>query len=287
MNDCSKIELDEKKKIMLDMLQSFFAYCEKHSLKCFLAGGTLLGAVRHKGYIPWDDDVDLMMPLDDYNKLIKLALLEPIGEYYFLSSMESNKQHMWPMLKLIDKRTVLIEKDTVRKKLEEQQAKYYGVYLDVFPMYGMPINYNDRISHQKTINRIYSDYKKTTRIMTKRKSDSKLVFYFRRLVYDIVCIPYRLIGTKHYIRKMMECISRFPLKDSEYYGFSCGITKGTKDHFRTVLLNNILDLQFESLKCPAPSGYDEMLKNQYGDYMQLPPVEQRRYHPSDVFWRLE
>jgi len=285
MNAGRDIQLSEKKEIMLEMLKQFFAYCEANQLRCYLAGGTLLGAVRHKGYIPWDDDIDLMMPLDDYKKLMDLSIDKPIGENIFLSSTKSNSNHMWPMLKVIDMRTSLVDKGTVRATFEKKQASFYGVYLDVFPMYGLPIEFNQRMRCQKKINRIYSGLKKSVRIMTKRPQDSNSVFYFRRCVYDIVCIPYRFLGYKFFLNKMDEIIQMYNIKDSEYFGFSCGITRGTKDHFRTALISDTELLPFENLKCPVFSGYDEMLKNQFGDYMQLPPKDQRRWHPTNTKWR--
>ena len=126
--------LSEIKKIELDILRAFRSFCEKNSLRYFLAYGTLLGAVRHGGFIPWDDDIDVAMPRTDYERFLK-EFRDERYEVYDLSK----KGYFYPFAKLCDTTTVLIEEMSVKNSI--------GVYIDIFPMDG--IADNDQSQHSK------------------------------------------------------------------------------------------------------------------------------------------
>ncbi len=284
MNFCEEINLDERKAIMLNMLEVLLKYCEAHNIRIFLCGGTLLGAVRHKGYIPWDDDIDVMMPMEDYERFMDSINKEPMPEPYRFSTPKNNRNHMWPFSKMVDYRTVLTE-PVVTKRLRKQQEKYYGIYIDIFPMYGLPDEKNERLVFQKEICNLYEKYKKSTRVMNRRPNDSMILYTIRYVLYEIYCFPNRIIGMKYYLKNMDAMKHMYPLDLSKKFGFATGITTGEKDHIETAFLDNVTTLQFENLQCPILSNFHIILKNQYGDYMLLPPEGQRHIHPSNVKWR--
>ncbi len=125
-----KIEIDEMRQRLLSMAEYLQNICKENGLKMFLSGGTLLGAVRHKGFIPWDDDIDVHMPRPDYDRLIKIfKRKENIGKYKLLSH-ELNDKYVYTFAKLVDDDTLLIEDDIY-------SGVDMGLYLDIFPIDGL------------------------------------------------------------------------------------------------------------------------------------------------------
>lgn len=281
-----EIGLEERKVLMLNLLDIFLNYCKKNDLQVYLGGGTLLGAVRHRGYIPWDDDIDVIMPITDCEKLIGLIETNPLPEPYHFSTPQNNPYHMWPFYKMIDFRTVLIEPITTKKR-QKQQKQYYGIYIDIFPMYGLPNNDNEKKRFQDELCLLYEKFKKATRVMNRRSTDNYFLYKTRSILYFIYSLPNKIIGGEYYLNRMFAKMKQYSLAESEQFGFTAGLTTGNKDHVDTSNLDHITFLDFETLKCPVLACYDSMLKNQYGDYMMLPPVGQRHMHPSNVKWRKE
>ena len=281
-----EICLEERKLILISLLDVLINYCRKHELKIYLCAGTLLGAVRHHGFIPWDDDIDVMMPMEDCQKLMEIIKSDPLPESYHISTPKNNPHHMWPFYKMIDYRTVLIEPITTKKR-QKLQELYYGIYIDIFPMYGLPNDEIERMKFQEELCLLYEQFKRATRVMNRRPTDSYLLYKIRSVLYYFYCLPNKIIGGEYYLQKMFEKMQQFPLSKSEKFGFTAGLTTGTKDHVNTSNLNHVTTIIFENLECPILEDYDSMLKNQYGDYRILPPKEQRHIHPSHVKWRKE
>ena len=125
-----RISFEEAKRVELDILLHVAKFCDEHGLRYFLAYGTLIGAVRHKGFIPWDDDIDIQMPREDYEKLLELYPKENTDEKYFLLAPEMKGAHH-PYAKIIDTRTV-------KKELGAKKNNPLGVDIDVFPLDGQP-----------------------------------------------------------------------------------------------------------------------------------------------------
>ena len=130
-----KIDNVEAKEIMLDILLQFSNFCEKHNLKYALGYGTLLGAIRHSGYIPWDNDIDVTMPRPDYEKFRELMTTTSVSEN--ISCLDYKFCNTFPFLKLVDNRTILKE-----KFLRKDDG--LGLYIDIFPLDGMPDLENER-----------------------------------------------------------------------------------------------------------------------------------------------
>lgn len=266
------------------MLKELLDYCKQNNLKIFLIGGTLLGAVRHKGYIPWDDDIDVAMPYDDWCQLMDLVDRNVFPHPFRFSTIKNNRYHIWPFMKMIDYSTVLVE-PMVTSELQEKQKEFYGVYIDIFPMYGLPNEFEMRNKFQVELCNLYEKFKKASRIMNRRTSESFLLFKTRSILYYFYTLPYKIVGWRYYLKQINKLIKLYDINRSEKFGFATGLTTGTKDHNNTEDLSNVVLMEFEGLKCPVLANYDSILKNQYGDYMQLPPEDTRHIHPSNVKWR--
>ena len=279
-----EIDLNKKHELLLNLLDEFQQYCQEHDLNCYLAGGTLLGAVRHGGFIPWDDDIDVMMPMDDYNRLVKIVESDRFREPYHISTPQNNPDHMWPFLKFIDYTTILIE-PMVTSNMKKKQKGFYGVYIDIFPMYGLPNDSFERDKYQTRLCGLYKKYAKSVRVMNRRADDNTIIYGLRYLLYDILTLPNKVMGRKYYLKKISRMINSIPFMSTNYWGYTVGITSGNKDHGKTEYLKHISDIRFEDLECKILSSYDSMLSQQYGDYMELPPENKRHIHPSYVSWR--
>lgn len=248
-----KINLEELKKIELDILDYVVSICEENSLIYFLDSGTLLGAVRHHGFIPWDDDIDIIMPRCDYIKLEKLI---PQDGKYKILSMHNNSSYYYPFMKVVDSETMLNEYDV-------KPIDGLGVYIDVFPVDGFPNEEHNRMKFQKKVwfYRIAECYS----VMRKKPCGlDKLFKYYL----------FKLIGWKSLLKKVEELATKYDCYETKYA--NCVVA--TSNKFRSVpseIYQNKTKLVFEGKEYCVPKEYDYYLNLLYGNYMKLPPIEER------------
>ena len=263
------IEKDELKKIQLDILQAVHDYCTNKRLDYSLACGTLLGAVRHKGFIPWDDDIDICMLRKDYDELEKIfpELLD--GKYVFLT-LGRSKEWNRPWGKVIDTRTVLYE--------DVNTNDGFGVGIDVFPMDDVYDNYRfilwkfrqHLLIYLWSIKQMVKDHKRNI-FRNSIISITQLLLYFvsiRRLavLVDRYAKKYNNLGLKDVIESCDDV----------------NIDKSVKKE----VFNSYVKLEFEGHLFKAIKGYDNYLKNTYGDYMKLPPEDKRvSHHSFHAYWK--
>ena len=257
------INLDELKSIQLDLLQKTADFCEKNGLRYFLCGGTLIGAIRHKGYIPWDDDIDIAMPRPDYDRFVK-SFNHP-ENYYQVVSPDINSEYEYCFAKVYDNRTVLNEL--------HYPGDTFGVYIDVFPADGV------------------KDASQIRKIMLLRKIlNTKRANYFKRTISKkiintfgkMLLLPY----SAHQIAKWID-------NECRKYAFGslpkAGVIAnpfGPGEMVDKSVFDSEVYREFEGRKYRVPIGYDTWLRSVYGDYMQLPPVEHRvSHHTFDAWWK--
>lgn len=248
-----------------NILNEIVRICDKNKLNYVLVGGTLLGAIRHKGFIPWDDDLDIAMPRKDYKKFIEICKKD-LNEKYFLDYIGSNKNYWLPFMKIRNRKTIY----------EEKWQKYYngekGIWVDIFPLdYTNKENSFFLKLQEKLIKKIKGLlYIKNLRSINKK--EDKLL---KRLSIKLIKkIPNR------FLHKLINGIMSFNKKeDSKYFvnfGSQYGIRKQT--HLKEKYFPAI-EVEFEGQKYKAPNDYNYVLTNIYGnDYMQLPPEEKRVTH---------
>ncbi len=242
--------------VMLDELIELDKICKKYNIKYWIDGGSFLGAVRHKGFIPWDDDIDVCMLEEDYKKFLKIAKQE-LPRNIFLQTQETDKNYKWfPYEKLRDRNSIFIEEGQ-----KENELFHQGINLDIFVMDSFKIKINkflkiyNFLSKIETIkiSNIENNFIILKKIILKLKLN-KLHYKFSRLFLEKINNN-SLIGYRYLFPQLFKYRDIFPLSE----------------------------IEFEGHKFPCPNNADAYLKELYGDtYMELPPEKDRVWHAKEI-----
>ena len=263
--------MNDLQKVQLDILKDFIRVCEKNNLKYFLVSGTCLGAVRHKGFIPWDDDIDVGMPREDYDKL--LALQKDFKERYFIQTYKTDPKYLYNFAKIRDSETTYIENNFMTTQIN------HGVWLDVFPLDGFSYEYEDSAKFEKEV-------KKTWRKTilgypwNLRRKFSKRTF-FKDLGLNIVALLTFWTGVGHYRNKSVEKrLTRIPYSKAKTVGNHYGIYY-KKEAMPIEWFGEGSKATFEGVEVIIPKEWDKYLTKLYTDYMTPPPEDKRIGHHFD------
>ena len=264
-----KIELEEIKKIELEILIHFDEFCKEHDIKYSLTGGTLLGAIRHKGFIPWDDDIDIMMNRDQYEKFIKLYSNE--GNRYKLITRHNSKKYNYMFSKVVDTNTTLIEDHNYK-------VKDMGVFIDIFPIDTLGNSYEE--AHKK-LKKIKYNFYLAVASNWRHYYINKSKGFLRQIPRFIFFILSRFINGN---KKYDKIESLFPFdNNAKYFGCACGVY-AYKEIMSSDIFKDYIEVEFEGRKFMSIEKYDDYLKGIYNNYMELPPVEMRvTHHTFDAF----
>lgn len=258
--------LKKLQEIEIEIIKYFDKVCDENNLKYYLAYGSLLGAVRHGGFIPWDDDVDMHMLGKDYLKLVEI-LRNNLDKKYFFQSLETEKNYylLWNKIRLNN--TIFIEKGWEDNKIHQ------GISLDIFPLIDYPDNEKDKkkidrmfkitklmIDNNMKVNKNYDSYGFSGKILSK-------LFKF---------IPQSIRNKK--IIKNIQFLCNYE-SSSEYY-FS--LIRGTTKKYSKSSFKDIKKIKFEDANFSAPVESEKYLTEVYGDYMKLPDEKDRVGH-GDVY----
>ena len=245
----------EIKDISLDILIDVASFCDRNNITYFLACGTLLGAIRHKGFIPWDDDIDIMMPRPDYNKFLdsyngKYNVLKPSdGRYYYAKVYDSNTVKIEPMI-------------------DYKKYDYLGIDIDIFPLDGI-------VNDDLIIDRLH---KKSKILETLLRLSNQPIFYRKNPIKCVNRIIPRLFGSKNLIKLIEKNAQTYKYDESEYVIRM----RNTPNGFTGALSKDVylppIKKEFEGNLFNVPNDYDKWLTTFYGNYMELPPVEKRKAH---------
>lgn len=261
-----QIEVEELKKLQLDILIAVNDFCSKNNIKYFLSYGTLLGAVRHRGYIPWDDDIDIMMLRDDYNRFLE-TFNHPD---YKVNSIHNNPTYFLNFAKVTDERTVMQE--------ETVYPTNYGVYIDVFPVDNMP-----SLEDFKNFQRKKSILNTLATLKIIKVGNRSLV---KNLVLRIAHFLLYPIPITWIARKADAMCQRYLTTPSAMAGILAPYNNKEKWIVKKELFQKTVLVSFEGFQLPIPSAYDEYLAQIYGDYMQLPPLKEREsHHVFNAYWK--
>ena len=266
-----QLTLEEIKEVELNILIDFSEFCEKNNLRYYLTYGTLLGAVRHKGFIPWDDDIDVNMPRDDYDKLQTLLKNNnyKINDHIILKTPES-KNYQYQFCKIIDNRTIVYEKN-IKNKYQT------SIWIDIFPLDNIPENTKKQKHFISTLIRKRKHYFYTFEKSFNGKSlIGKIKYTIVKIIMTPVC---KLINQKCRIAKLA---TKYKNLETDLIFFSLN-----GDAYKTIFNKNVLeqtDLLFENRKFKTFKNYDKVLTQLFGNYMELPPVEQRISHSFEAYF---
>ena len=252
-----EIKLDELKKIQVEILENVNDFCQKNNIKYWLDCGTLLGAVRHKGYIPWDDDIDIGMLREDYDKFMKL--FNKNNTRYKFYSIENNEDFYFQFGKVLDMNTLLYEPDETGVKL--------NVYIDVFVYDNAP--FDDKICDKMFKKRDLYRKMRYAKFYPKAYDHTS---FKKRIMRFFLNIYLKFVPKNYYVKKLINNSKRYANEDTGGVG---NFTSKTKFICDKSIFQDFVDVSFEGKKYPAPVGYDKWLKSFYGDYMKLPPKEKR------------
>ena len=267
MRELTKIEFEELRAVELQMLDVFLDVCEKEKLRYFLVGGCAIGAIRHHGFIPWDDDIDIAMPRPDYMRLIEIGK-RCFPNYLFVQNHDTDEQYCQEFAKIRNSNTTFVECDTKDARIN------HGVYIDIFPIDGFP----DNIFSQKIL---YYQSKIVKAALCKGE------YSFSGSIRDfiIACIAriYRNISSKEILDKFEKRVMKYDYDRTRnsicYFGFY-----GKKEITPVCVYGNGTIADFEGRNVKIPEDYHSYLVQKYGDYMKLPPKDKQiSHHPIEVF----
>ena len=263
-------DIREIQQMELGIMEYIHEVCQKIGVKYFLAYGSLIGAVRHKGFIPWDDDMDICMLREDYEKLQDYLIANP-DERYEVMSYKNNLNYVYPFMKVQDNQTYLLEEDV---RIDSNM----GIYVDIFPVDG----YED--------DSVFKD--KMTRLIKKRqlscytfKGITNTKSLLNSLIRYISVIIFYFTNTNKYIRGIDDLAQSRKVDDYELVDYL--IYKDmNKPVWKREWLKQTITGVFEGKEFMIPKNYHEILTSDYGDYTQLPPVELRFSHHDFQLWKI-
>ena len=261
-----ELTLEEIKSSELEVLKEIHKICREQNISYSLAGGTLLGAVRHGGFIPWDDDIDIFMPRQDYEKLIDYCKNNETG--FKLLASETDDRYGYLFAKAMDMKTVLIEENGNPKNID------MGVFVDIFPVDGLGESYEKAV---KTLNSTRFKRELLVARNWKKFFRSKTRSWIYEPVRFAFFVMSRFTSEKKLIKSIQEKSKKTAFDDSKYIGCICGSYR-TKEILEKGVFDEYTEIAFEDTSFMVIKEYDKYLSSIYGDYMKLPPEEKRVTH---------
>ena len=253
------ISSDEIKKRELDILKYVKSVCEENGLRYYLSYGSLLGAIRHGGFIPWDDDIDISMPRPDYERLI--LLFKQTKSNRFKGLLPDNRNYPYHFIKVVDLQTYIEEKDII-----EYDNK--GLWIDIFPLDGCSA------TGKTLFERLASFFQSCRAAATYKVPPSK------RAINKAVWILRKSIGYSIFKKLTIHYSKKLPFENADYVAH---VPTSKRYRFPKKLFDDTVDVSFEGELFKAPHDYDAYLSILYGNYMCLPPIDERVSHNIQAF----
>lgn len=276
IREISQEEVKKVRLIYLEILNDILFVCDKHNLTPMLGGGSCLGAIRHKGFIPWDDDLDLIMLRNDYDKLPNI-LLEEFGNKYQFIGANVSSDPKYPYMKVQ-------RPDCFTQSIYQSDKEYDYLGIDIFPIDNIPSNHIKRLWHGFWLNTVqylalcihfYKEKDCYATQLLRSSKEGKMTVNHRLFIGKIAS---KLFDEG----KLYVFFDRFAAKYKNTETGLLGIPTGREHYFGEIHTPSVyLPIcygEFEGIKVPLPHDYDRYLSTLYGNYMSIPPIEKRERH---------
>lgn len=263
-----ELTIAEQQAAALEVLHAVAQICEEQKITYMLQYGTLIGAIRHKGFIPWDDDIDIIVPRPDYDRL--LAYVEAhSSDYPHLQLFHPGNCPDYPYM------IARFGDDRYEIVMENEKPYGLGVFVDVYPYDGLGNTKEEALAYASKGDRLSSFcYQASRQHFAIETTKSK----FRKLIKFPFYLLSKLIGKKHFQTKLERLARKYSYTESTYVGPFVWLSGGEKDIFLREWFDETIIVPFEQYEFRVPKQYDILLRHIYGDYMQLPPEEDRVGH---------
>ena len=273
------MEMSEEKTLspvqvhVMDLLHKLIELFEEENISYYILGGTMLGAVRHKGFIPWDDDVDIGIERRDYERFLK-TYSSKLPDYLKIRTYRDKSYHHYYYARIVDTRYHIKRMGSIKERQEE-------LWIDLFPLDGMPDGKIRTLIHKARL--------LTVRLMYHMSCFDKVnVKRPGRPLVDRMIIKFLMIthlgkswNSKKLLDKIDKLLKKYPVEDSNYVFNFMGSTHAFREIFSKKCFGKNTKYQFEDMMLVGPKEYDEYLSKLYGDYMKLPPESERNVHAEE------
>ncbi len=269
-------EMKEIWAVELDLLAELDRICTKYNIKYFASGGTLLGAIRHQGFIPWDDDIDLAMARKDYERLCEVAQQEFVHPYFFQTEYtDSGSLRGHAQLRNSLTTGILKSEYPLKKNINQ------GIFIDIFPLDGVP----DEQKKYEALERQAVELKRTFQKYSLFVYPGALdVSSFKSIIKNtgaLLASKYCKKKTEELYKKFEEVCARYNNEETEFVSMLTFRFSDKRLYIEKRFLDDVERVKFEFITIPVLKGYDTLLKRQYGDYMVM--KKDMSYHLGVIF----
>ncbi|MBR1784599.1 MAG: LicD family protein [Bacteroidales bacterium] len=270
-----ELTLKELQFFSLDILKDIHEFCIKNNIRYSLAYGTLIGAVRHKGFIPWDDDIDIIMPRPDYDLFAAIYK----SEKYLFSSAEHDSDCLISFGRVCD-----ANKTTVRTAIPWHK-RTYGVWIDVFPVDAAEDDFVQFTNRVHRNSKLLLELQHSRRALAPISTGTTLSLQIKQFARKILFLNGTF--TSSIIRAINKRAELYEYGTTNHWGLLSFNSYKEKDYHEANLLESVCLMDFEDSKFYVMSGYDAYLKHLYGDYMKMPPIEEQKPKQSYLrfYWK--
>ena len=275
----SQFTSDERKRFnakLIGILNKIMSICEENNIRWFVGYGGCIGAIRHKGCIPWDDDIDVCIPRPDYDRFVEIAKKEDLGNYE-LAVINETPEYFEHFVRMFDKSSTIL--------FDAWHTHVSGIFVDIFPLDGaadgkIEKNHKRFLFWQKISRQSHYRFNKSKRLEVLKSGG------YRGYVLIVLTSIFRNYLQKVSIRMIEKIIRKYPYEDSEYCTFYASVY-GMKHVIPKKWVEETIYVPFEDVQIRIPKYYHEYLTHLYGDYMTPPPIENRDDRHAFAFIDLE
>ena len=260
----TQVELIKLQNTILIIAKEIKRICEKNSIPYTLDGGTLIGAVRHKGFIPWDDDFDISMSRENYRRFLAVCRTD-LGKEFSLQTWDNDKNYPNGFCKIILNNTFLMEKETINSSYKR------GIYVDVFPWDYVPAS-----TIQEKLHMLKTYYYKKIICLHDGVNEPENTAKYKKMIFSIFRVISKVYTHDGLVKAFSKELEKY--KNGSYVACMTGVYGYKKTKLEAIVFSEYTSLKFEDTYFSAVKEYDKMLRHIYGDYMVIPPVEKRRIH---------